>query len=164
MLGGVGLGLGVLLHSPLLALIGQINFVLAAFNLIPALPMDGGRILRALLSRKMGFVRATDVAVQVARVAAVGFAVVGLAIGSFQLVVLAPLLWIMGTQERHLARTTADPYSGRGRGDVLGRFAGPFDQGPSRREPSGYDATAGLPLRRFTIRQVGGRLVIEQLD
>ena len=65
-------------HFPLFAWIGWTNLVLAVFNLIPALPMDGGRILRALLTRKMDFVRATDVSVTVARVAAVGFAIVGL--------------------------------------------------------------------------------------
>jgi Zn-dependent protease len=146
MLGGLGLGLGGLLHSPLLATIGQINFILAAFNLIPALPMDGGRILRALLSRKLSYVRATDISVQVARVVAVGFAVIGLAFGMYQLAVLAPFLWMMGTRERQLARAVSDDYRGHGPGS--GGFY-PGDDGP---------------VRRFTIRQVGGRTVIEAVD
>jgi Zn-dependent protease len=109
-LAGLGFGLGALASSPLLALIGWINLIIAGFNLIPALPMDGGRILRALLTRKMTYVGATDVAVQISRVAAIGFAVLGLMWGSLNLVVLAPLLWIMGTRERVLARHMAPRY------------------------------------------------------
>src|SRR5690349_20340043 len=83
-LAGLGFGLGAVAHSPLLALIGWINLIIAGFNLIPALPMDGGRILRALLTRKMSYVAATDAAVTVARVAAIAFGVWGLSIGSIQ--------------------------------------------------------------------------------
>jgi Zn-dependent protease len=142
MLGGAGLGLGMLLHVPQLGMIGGINLLLAGFNLIPALPMDGGRILRALLSRKVDFVRATDISVQVARVVAVGFAILGV-MGAYQLLVLAPFLWMMGTRERILARAMADQFAGYG----------PF---------GAYDGPA--PVRRFAIRQVGGRMVIETLD
>jgi Zn-dependent protease len=116
MLGGVGLGLATAVHAPVLATFGWINFVLAAFNLIPALPMDGGRILRALLTRKYDFVRATDIAVRVSRVAAVAFAVIGLAYGAYQLALLAPLLWIMGSREQVVARAVADRYASWGGG------------------------------------------------
>lgn len=109
-LAGLGFGLGAAAHSPLLALIGWINLIIAGFNLIPALPMDGGRILRALLTRKMSYVAATDAAVAVARVAAIAFGVYGLAIGSLQLLVLAPLVWMMGTREKFLARHMAHRY------------------------------------------------------
>ena len=109
-LAGLGFGLGALASSPLLGLIGWINLIIAGFNLIPALPMDGGRILRALLTRKLSYVAATDAAVSVARVAAIAFAVYGLSIGAIQLVVLAPLLWMMGTRERLLARHVAHRY------------------------------------------------------
>jgi Zn-dependent protease len=153
MLAGAGFGLGAALHSPLLLTIGTINIVIAAFNLIPALPMDGGRILRALLSRKMDFVRATDVAVTVSRVAAVAFVVFGLIYGHLQLVILAPFLWMMGTHERMAARTMANDYAGPGRGgfEVFRRGRGPFDA------PDPY-------ARRFEIRQIGGRMVIIPLD
>jgi Zn-dependent protease len=110
MLGGAGIGLGALLGIPLLAMIGWINLVIAGFNLIPALPMDGGRILRALLTRRMDFVRATDIAVDVARVVAIGFVIAGV-MGAYQLLVLAPFLWLMGTRERMLARMMADDYA-----------------------------------------------------
>src|SRR5262245_34690680 len=92
MLGGLGLGLGTVTDVSLLSWLGWVNFVIAGFNLIPALPMDGGRILRALLSRRMDFVRATDVSVTVARVVAIAFGIVGLFGGPFQLLLLAPFL------------------------------------------------------------------------
>lgn len=110
MLGGLGLGLGALTGFTLLSWLGWANLVIAGFNLIPALPMDGGRIMRALLSRRMDFVRATDVSVTVARGVAIAFAVIGLAGGPFQLLLLAPFLWLMSSQERMQARMMADRY------------------------------------------------------
>src|SRR5262245_40734065 len=104
MLGGAFLGIAVALHSQFVAMIGWINIVIAGFNLIPALPMDGGRILRALLVPRFGYVRATDIAVIVARVAAVGFVVLGLTAHMYQLLVLAPFLWLMGNREKQIAR------------------------------------------------------------
>jgi Zn-dependent protease len=156
-LGGLGFGLGLVTHAEIFLQIGVLNVILAAFNLIPALPMDGGRILRALLTRRMDFVRATDVAVTVSRVAAVAFVLAGLYYGAFMLVVIAPLLWVMGTRERMLARAKADQYAGFGGGGAVRRSAGPFGGNP-------FSRPDGPAIRRFTIRQVGGRTVIESLD
>jgi Zn-dependent protease len=156
-LGGLGIGLGGLTHVALFAWIGWINLVLAGFNLIPALPMDGGRILRALLTRKMDFVRATDVAVTVSRVTAIGFGVLGL-MGAYQLLVLAPFLWILGTRERMLARTMADQYAYT----PDGYRQRAYDE-PRVMPRSPLPRSHGSSLRRFTIRQRDGRLVIEEL-
>jgi Zn-dependent protease len=122
-LGGAGLGLAALFGSPFFALIGWTNLVIAGFNLIPALPMDGGRILRALLSKRMSFTKATDVSVYVSRVAAIAFGMFGLAFGIFQLVVLAPFLWMMGTREQQMARVGGDPY-GRSQRVVVRNIGG----------------------------------------
>lgn len=177
MLAGLGFGLGVGLSVPLLAYIGWINVVIAGFNLIPALPMDGGRILRAVLSRRMGLVRATDLAVDIARGVAVVFFVLGL-FGAYQLLVLAPMLWLMGSQERLLARAlAADDGPPRGLGE-LGRF---YRREPRDRfgggRPAGFGGLGGFggggfgapddggpQFRRFTIRRVGGRMVVVALD
>jgi len=156
-LGGLGLGLGAITHSALFAWLGWTNLIIAGFNLIPALPMDGGRILRALLTRKMDFVRATDVSVTVARVVAIAFAVIGLTGGPLQLVVLAPFLWLMSTREKLLARMMADRYAYTRDGYVQ------RDVDVLRNYRPEYRRSANDGLRRFTIRQRGGRLVIEEL-
>jgi Zn-dependent protease len=152
MLAGLGLGLGAVLHAPIVQMFGWINLVIAGFNLIPALPMDGGRILRALLTRKMDFVRATDVSVSVARVVAVGFALAGLA-GSVQLLLLAPFLWLMGTQEKLLARRMASQYAY----DHAGYTQRADDQPEVMRAGAWRQASP----RRFVIRDHRGAWVID---
>jgi Zn-dependent protease len=54
------------------------NLLMGTFNLLPVFPMDGGRIFRALLARKLAYVEATRVAVMVGRVLALGFALLAL--------------------------------------------------------------------------------------
>jgi stage IV sporulation protein FB len=56
----------------------NINLILAGFNLLPALPLDGGRILRALLSRQIGLERATRIASGMGILLAAGLTTAGL--------------------------------------------------------------------------------------
>lgn len=62
---------------PLWTSLAWANLILLVFNLIPAFPMDGGRVLRALLAGRIGMVRGTRIAVRVGQALAIGLAVVG---------------------------------------------------------------------------------------
>jgi Zn-dependent protease len=75
-----------------------INVSLALFNLLPAFPMDGGRVLRAVLSFRIERARATAIAAWIGRGFAVLLALVGLA-SSTMLVVIAAFIWISAGHE-----------------------------------------------------------------
>jgi Zn-dependent protease/CBS domain-containing protein len=87
--GGVELQAMVLMFS----LIGFYNILLGLFNLLPAFPMDGGRVLRALLSKKVGFLKATKWSVQIGKAFAVGMGVFGLLTFNFILILIAVFLY-----------------------------------------------------------------------
>ncbi len=65
------------------------NVLLGLFNLIPAFPMDGGRVLRSLLAMKMTRVKATKIAFIVAQISAAGFFLWGLFFGNYILCFIA---------------------------------------------------------------------------
>jgi hypothetical protein len=76
-----------------------VNLVLGLFNLIPAFPMDGGRVLRALLSGSLGRARATTVAARIGRVLAVCFGIAGVYYGYPLHVALAAFIYFAARAE-----------------------------------------------------------------
>ena len=117
-LAGVGHGLAALTGVHALSIFGWVNLMLGTFNLLPAFPSDGGRILRALLARRRGLVRGTDLAVKIGRGFCIAMGITGAVIGSLQLVLIAFVLWTMGGVERLGARLRGD--HGEWRGDGAG--------------------------------------------
>lgn len=79
----------------------HINVALLLFNLIPAFPMDGGRVLRAMLATRMGFSGGTRIAARVGQVLAVGLFFAGLAWNPM-LMLIGVFVWFAAAQEAAL--------------------------------------------------------------
>jgi Zn-dependent protease/CBS domain-containing protein len=84
--------------------LGYLNVVLAVFNLLPAFPLDGGRILRALLASRLGAVRATDISSAVGQLFAIAFFLIGLLGGNFLLALVAVFIYFGATGEAQMVR------------------------------------------------------------
>jgi Zn-dependent protease/predicted transcriptional regulator len=95
---GVG---GGLLQSLL-----AINVLMVLFNLIPAFPMDGGRVLRALLAMRLPYLRATQIAAAVGQGFALAFALIGLFYNPM-LLFIALFVFLAASEERALVQTRA---------------------------------------------------------
>ncbi|MDO8536052.1 MAG: site-2 protease family protein [Candidatus Omnitrophota bacterium] len=76
-----------------------INLMLAVFNLIPAFPMDGGRILRSILAGRIGYAKATKFAVILGHVFAIGFAYFGIVNANVVLIAIAIFIYMAASNE-----------------------------------------------------------------
>jgi Zn-dependent protease len=121
------------------------NLFLAVFNMLPCFPMDGGRVLRALLATRMSRLRATEVAAKVGTVVAVLFLVAGLALPKFSLIPLAIVVWLLGQAELANIRVVEAHREFERRAREL--FGGSPEP---EAEPLPVDPVADLAARRFS--------------
>jgi Zn-dependent protease len=119
---GAWLGSETSLAGFLLSQVGKVNLFLAGFNLLPSFPMDGGRVFRALLTPKLGRLRATYVAARTGKTLAVFGGLYGLYEGEMFLVVLAFFIFIAADGEYRMVLMQE-------RGGPWGLFGGRPDGG-----------------------------------
>ncbi|ELZ63953.1 Zn-dependent protease [Haloferax prahovense DSM 18310] len=123
-----------------------LNIVLAAFNLLPGFPMDGGRILRALLARNQPHAKATQQAAAVGKVFAFGLGLLGLFTNLF-LIVLAFFIYIAASGEAQQTTIKA-AFEGISVSDVM-------TPGESLETVSEETTISDLLARMFTERHIG---------
>jgi stage IV sporulation protein FB len=88
----------------LLARLASANLFLVLFNLLPAFPMDGGRVLRAFLAHRLGYARGTQVAASIGQGLAFAFGLLGLIGGNPMLVFIALFVYLAASSEAHAAQ------------------------------------------------------------
>ena len=92
--GGAGNALAIMLWT-----LGIMNIILMAFNLLPAFPMDGGRLLRAWFATRMPYVKATRQAADIGKVFATLMFLLGLSTLNFMLLFVAFFVYVGASEE-----------------------------------------------------------------
>ncbi len=152
-----------------LANLAWVNVALVVFNMLPAFPMDGGRVLRASLALFMPYATATRTAAGVGQIAAVGFAILGLFSGNLMLVLLAAFVFLAARGEAMMV-DREQAMGGASWNPAAGAAAGPQSPHPQAdSQQAGYRPPA--PMRALPVvsaawnaRNVLGWLSSESID
>lgn len=94
---------GVLVYG--FGYLALLNVLLFGFNLLPAFPMDGGRVLRAWLAKRMPLHQATRIASDIGKGFAILFGIVGLLSFNFLLIIIAFFIYVGAGQESSMVTT-----------------------------------------------------------
>ncbi|OUJ19179.1 Zn-dependent protease fused to CBS domain [Methanonatronarchaeum thermophilum] len=88
--------------------LGYINIIVAAFNLIPAFPMDGGRVLRSIFAKRMPYLKATERAAGIGKAFAFSLGLVGLLLlpAGIWLILIAAFIYFGASQEEKSTKIT----------------------------------------------------------
>ncbi|WP_419185980.1 site-2 protease family protein [Rohdeia mirabilis] len=133
-LGATGLGI-------VTSFIGM-NLLLGVLNLLPAFPMDGGRVLRALLASRRSYLEATEIATRVGRWLALAMVIVLTVrfgfLGFVLSILVAGFVWVVGTKELLSVRVrhTGSPFGAQGFARAFGG-GNPFQAAGSSGGPFG---------------------------
>ncbi len=85
-------------------ILGVMNLVLGIFNLLPAFPMDGGRVLRSFYARRMSYVKATQSAAAVGKFFAILMAIFGILVGNLWFPLIALFIYVGASEEERSTR------------------------------------------------------------
>lgn len=113
---------GLAFTGGLLEALLYINIVIVLFNMIPAFPMDGGRVLRALLATRLSFVRATRIASYIGQAVAVGFGIAGIAMNHPMLLLVALFVFLAASEERAMVQSRSAMQGASARDAMLTDF------------------------------------------
>lgn len=138
----------------MVARLATVNVFLVLFNLIPAFPMDGGRMLRALLAYKLGYARATQVSAWIGQGLAFAFGLLGL-FGNVLLLFIALFVYLGAAAESHSVQLR-QAANGMLAGDAM---ITQFESlTPSSRVADAVQALIRTTQHEFPVVDGGGRL------
>ncbi|MFZ2099141.1 MAG: site-2 protease family protein [Oricola sp.] len=138
-----------------LARLAVVNIVLVLFNLIPAFPMDGGRVLRALLATRFSRVRATQIAATVGQITAFIFGFLGLLSGNVLLILVAVFVYMAATSESQATTLQAIASKVSVREGMITRYDA---LGPASTLGDAADALLRTTQHEFPVVDGGGNL------
>ena len=139
-----------------LARLAAVNIFLVVFNLIPAFPMDGGRVFRAALALRVGRVRATRIAAGSGQIFAFLFGLFGLISGNPMLLLIAVFVFIAATSENSDVSMRAIAKTMKARDAMITRFETLAENDPLQ---TAADALIGTTQHEFPVRDQSGHIV-----